>query len=199
MRKSMGWIGVMVPAAAMVAMTAAPASAGNGDGAPLTVRKVPVGPVPPGTQFVVTVACEGRSSGQPIIFTGGPEAASQQLVFDAQGNPVGTDTVTFVSSGECLVTETQTGGAASVSYQCEGSVPPPSIEPESSGGGRFSPRLAGPVQLLPCQTSGPQSEPIGVNIASSQQEATVTVTNTFVDPGSTAAAVPVEAVPLFTG
>jgi hypothetical protein len=147
---------------------------------------------------VVTVACEGRS-GQPIIFTGGPQAASQDLVFDAQGNPVGTDTVTFTNAGECLVTETQNGGAASVSYECEGSVPPPTIEPESSGAGRFSPRLAGPVQLLPCQTTGPQSEPIGVNIASSQQEATVTVTNTFVDPGSTAAAVPVEAVPLFTG
>ena len=203
MRKSIGWIGVFVAAAATVAMTAAPAGAGGGgDAAPLHIRKVVVGPVPPGTQFVETVACEGSESGQPIIFTGGPPASSVQLVFDAQGNPVGTgDTVTFTNGGECTVTETQNGGAASVSYQCEGSVPPSTMASGASvldGAGRFSPRLAG-LQLQPCQTSGPQSEPIGVNIVSSRQEATVTVTNTFVDPGSTAAAVPVEAVPLFTG
>ena len=199
MRKSIGWIGAVVVAAAMVAMTAVPAGAGNGGDAPLTVRKVVVGPVPAGTQFVVTVACEGRR-GEPIIHTGGPPAASQDLVFDAQGNPVGTDTVTFDAGGECLVTETQSGGAASLSYQCEGSAPPPDMNETvlPTGAGRFSPRLAG-LQLLPCQTSGPQSEPIGVNIASEGQEATVTVTNTFVDPGSAMAAVPVEAVPLFTG
>jgi hypothetical protein len=202
-RKSIGWIGVTVAAAAMVAMTAAPAGAGDGgNAAPLTVRKVVVGPVPAGTQFVVTVACEGRR-GEPIIFTGGPPAASQQLVFDADGNPAGTgDTVTFTNSGECTVTETENGGASSVSYQCEGSVPPPMTDGTAlpTGAGRFSPRLAG-LQLLPCQTSGPQSEPIGVNIANEDQEATVTVTNTFVDPGTAAApaAVPVEAEPLFTG
>ncbi len=202
MRKSIGWIGVTVAAAAVVAMTAAPAGAGaSGDAAPLHVRKVVVGPVPAGTQFVVTVACEGRR-GEPIIFTGGPPAASQQLVFDAEGNPAGTgDTVTFTNPGECTVTETENGGASSVSYQCEGSAPPPMTDGTilPSGAGRFSPRVAG-LQLQPCQTSGPQSEPIGVNIASAEQEATVTVTNTFVDPGSAAApAVAVEEVPRFTG
>jgi hypothetical protein len=199
-RKSIGWIGVLVATTGLVALVAQPAGAGREGSAPLHVRKVVVGPVPPGTQFVETVACEGEP-GQPIIFTPSGAVASQQLVFDAQGNPVGTgDTVTFISSGECTVTESQTGGAASVTYQCEGSVPPPQMDETilPNGAGRFSPRLAG-LQLQPCQTSGPQSEPIGVNIVSSQQEATVTVTNTFVDPGSTAAAVPVQAVPLFTG
>lgn len=46
--------------------------------------------------------------------------------------------------------------------------------------------------------AGPQSDRITVNIVGEDEEVTVTVTNTFVDPG-TAAAVPVEAVPLFIG
>jgi hypothetical protein len=194
-RKSMGWIGVTVAAAAAAAVPALPAGAGRTGVAPLHVRKVVVGPVPAETQFVVVVSCDGD-----IVFNGSG-GSSATLVFDAQGNPVGTgDTVTFNGGGECTVTETQNGGAASVSYQCEGSVPPPTTASGASlldGAGRFSPRLAG-LQLLPCQTSGPQSEPIGVNIASENQEATVMVTNTFADPG-TSAAVPVEAEPRFTG
>ena len=76
--------------------------------------------MPPGTQFVETLACQG-TEGNSIIFNGGqPPAASEQFVFDAQGNPIGTgDTATFVGPGSCTVTETQTGGAASVTYQCE--------------------------------------------------------------------------------
>ena len=197
MRKPIGWIAVVGAATALAVLPALPAGAGRTGVAPLHVRKVVVGPVPAGTQFVVQVSCDDN-----IIFnnSGG---SSETLVFDAQGNPAGTgDTVTFnEGSAECTVTETQNGGAASVSYQCEGSVPPPTTPSGASvldGAGRFSPRLAG-LQLLPCQTSGPQSDPITVNITNRNQEATVTITNTFVDPGGTAAAVPVEAVPLFTG
>jgi hypothetical protein len=121
-----------------------------------------------------------------------------QLVFDAQGTPVGTgDTLTFTGPGECKVTETQNGGAVSVSYQCESTSPPP--DQTLTGSGRFSPR--GPAAIPICPSSGPQSDLIGVNIVSSGQEATVTVTNTFVEPGTAPGAPPVavEEAPRFTG
>jgi hypothetical protein len=183
--------GVLVAAAALVAVTALPAGAGNGGSAPiLTIRKVVVGPVPPGTQFVETVNCDGE-----IIRPGGPGSSTGQRTYDAQGNPLTSDSFEFIDDGQCTVTETQTGGAASVTYECEGTVPPPVT---LMGSGRASPRVAGPAPPQPCQTSGPQSDPITVNIVAQNEEVTVTVTNTFMDPG-TVAAVPVEAVPLFTG
>jgi hypothetical protein len=64
--------GVLVAAAALVAVTALPVGAGNGGSAPiLTIRKVVVGPVPPGTQFVETVNCDGE-----IIRPGGPGSST---------------------------------------------------------------------------------------------------------------------------
>jgi hypothetical protein len=184
------WIGVLVAAAALVALAALPAGAGNGGGAPLTVRKVPVGPVPAGTQFVVTVACDGE-----IIHTGNGPASSAQLVFDAQGNPVGPDTVTFDDGGSCTVTETQNGGASSVIYECQGTLPPEASI--TGGGGPFSARAVGRRQI--CQTTGPQSDPIALNIVNREQEATVTVTNTFVAQPPPAPAAAVEDAPRFTG
>jgi hypothetical protein len=191
------WIGVTAAVAALVVMGALPAGAGKDGGfAPLHVRKLVVGPVPAGTQFVVTIDCDND-----MIFTGNSPATSVQLVFDAQGNPVGTgDTVMFVDGGNCTVTETQNGGAVSVIYECEGTFGPP--PPTVQGSGRFGPRLVG-VQSSPCEASGPQSEPISVLIEFEQQEATVTVTNTFVPaptpPESPAPAAAVAGTPRFTG
>jgi hypothetical protein len=184
------WIGVLVAAAALVALAALPAGAGNGGIAPLTVRKVPVGPVPAGTQFVVTVACDGE-----IIHTGNGPASSAQLVFDAQGNSVGPDTVTFDDGGSCTVTETQNGGASSVIYECQGTLPPEASI--TGGGGPFSARAVGRRQI--CQTTGRQSDPIALNIVNQEQEATVTVTNTFVAQPAPAPAAAVEDAPRFTG
>jgi hypothetical protein len=183
----------LVVAAALVALPALPAAAGDGGNAPiLTIRKVVVGPVPPGTQFAETVNCDGE-----IIRPGGPGSSTGQRTYDAQGNPVTSDSFEFIDNGQCTVTETQTGGAASVTYECEGTVPPPMM---LEGAGRSSPRVAGPVPRQVCETSGPQSDPITVNIVGEDEEVTVTVTNTFVDPGTAATpAVAVEAVPLFTG
>jgi hypothetical protein len=116
------WIGVTAAVSALDVMGALPAGAGKDGGfAPLHVRKLVVGPVPPGTQFVVTIDC-----GDDIIFTGvSNPVSSVQLVFDAQGNPVGTgDTVMFMDGGNCTVTETQNGGAVSVIYECEGTFGP---------------------------------------------------------------------------
>jgi hypothetical protein len=186
------WTGALLVAAALVALPALPAGAGDGGSAPiLTIRKVVIGPVPPGTQFVETLNCDGE-----IIRPGGPGSSSGQRTFDAQGNPVTSGDFEFIDNGQCTVTETQTGGATSVTYECQGTVPPPMM---LEGSGRSSPRVAGPVPQ-PCQTSGPQSDPITVNIVGEDEEVTVTVTNTFVDPG--AAATPAAAVvgePLFTG
>lgn len=186
------WAGVLVSAVVLVALAALPAGAGDGAAAPLHIRKVVVGPVPAGTQFVVTVTCD-----PPTITPGG--VSSQQFVFDAQGNPVGTgDTVTFEGPTSCTVTETQTGGAASVTYECEGTLPPPN---DLGGSGRFSARLGIPQGPI-CPSSGPQSDPITVNIIASRQEATVTVTNTFVPapaPPTPEPAVAVEEAPSFTG
>jgi hypothetical protein len=183
-------LGVMVVASALVALTALPAGAGL-DAAPLTVRKVPVGPVPAGTQFVVTIACA-----EPIISTDNGSVSSTQLVFDAQGNPVGPDTVEFSDFGTCTVTETQTGGAASVVYECEGSFTPGGLGSEG-GGGRFGLRNGPPRRV--CETSGPQSEPITMHIVSPAQNATVTVTNTFVAQPPPEPAAAVEDAPRFTG
>ena len=186
-------IGATTFAAALVALSALPAGAGDGGTAAiLTIRKVVVGPVPAGTQFVETLNCDGN-----IIRPGGPGSSSGERTFDAQGNPVTSGNFEFVDNGQCTVTETQTGGAASVSYECEGTVPPPVT---LMGSGRSSPRVAGPLPQQACETSGPQSDPITVNIVGENEEVTVTVTNTFVDPGS--AATPAAAVvgePLFTG
>lgn len=66
-----------------------------------------------------------------------------------------------------------------------------------------SPRVAGPAPPQPCETSGPQSDPITVNIVGEDEEVTVTVTNTFVEAGTAAApgepAAAVVGEPLFTG
>jgi hypothetical protein len=191
------WAGVLVAAAALVALAAPPAEAGI-DAAPLTVRKVPAGPVPAGTQFVVTISCD-----KEIISTDDGPVSSTQLVFDAQGNPVGPDTVEFTDFGTCTVTETQTGGAASVIYECQGSAVPGGL---AEGTGRFGPRRSQPAAPKEvCETSGPQSGPITMHIVSPAQDATVTITNTF-EASPTAPAPPspqpaaaVAEAPLFTG
>jgi len=195
------WVGVTAAAAALVLLAALPAGAGVAF-APLDVHKVVVGPVPAGTQFVVTIDCDND-----IIFTDiSNPVSSVQLVFDAQGNPVGTgDTVRFTGNGACTVTEKQNGGAVSVIYECQGVTPTPA-EASISGGGRFSARLGPGVPPPVCESSGPQSDPITVNIFNTEQHETVTVTNTFVPPSPSepapsepAPAAAVIGAPSFTG
>ena len=96
--------------------------------------------------------------------------APQTLTFPATG---GTQTVTVASTVEqnntCSFTETDSGGAATVSYACTGSVPPQEI-PSSTA--------LGPV----CVSDGPQATPVSVNVVDPTQTAAVTITNTFVAP-----------------
>jgi hypothetical protein len=179
---------ILVLAGVVVAATVAvgaPAGAGREpNSAPLTIQKVVVGTAPPGTQFVVDLNCVTGSEGQ------------DQVVFDEFGQPVGPNTVFFGGPNECTPTESQTGGAATVSYACEGTIPPiepePPEPPESTADEWPIPQGATPISD-PCDAAGPQPEPILVFIGAPNQDATVTITNTFAEP----AAVVVE--PAFTG
>jgi hypothetical protein len=81
-----------------------------------------------------------------------PVVGDTELTFDADGNPIGDNTVKFGSDADCIPTETETGGADSVSYEC------------TSAGDE-------------CLADGPQADPIEVLL--SGDEVTVTVTNTF--------------------
>lgn len=144
--------------------------------APLTVVKVvdPAHPAPPGTTFTATVHCDGDIIDTGVeapsdVATLGTDTAT--ITFDATGQPTSPDTIGFVEGGSCTVTETATGGAATTTYACEG------VEPVESGA------VGGQVVIEPthpiCPTSGPQTDPITVNIEFEAQTATVTITNTF--------------------
>ena len=157
-----------------------PAGAGF-QGAPLTIAKTVSGPVPAGTTFTATIQCD-----DPIIDDDSEGTDSAVVQFDAQGDPIGLDSVTFFSTGPCTVTETATGGAASTTYACASTVAPAA----ASGFGDVSAQQVQPI----CPTAGPQAAPISVNIVSSTQNATVTIHNTFTDP-TTPPAPPIVAAP----
>jgi hypothetical protein len=173
-----------------LALVALVSSAGAGIpqlAAPLTVVKTVSGPVPAGTTFTATIQCDGN-----IIDTGDDSSDTATVTFDAAGQPTSPDTVGFVEGGECTVTETVTGGAATTTYSCEGSAP---VGSESEG--EFSAAQVEPDPVV-CATSGPG--PITVNIFSEAQQGVVTITNTFSTPTPTPQpAAQVVAQPAFTG
>jgi hypothetical protein len=164
----------MVVAVAGLALAGLATSAGAGGGqmltAPLTIAKTVHGTVPAGTTFTVTVHCDSA-----IIDDGGTGVDTVTVVFDAQGNPTTPATFGFGDPGQCTVTETATGGAATVTYSCVGTLP--------TDGGKGSD--VAPSQVIPeepvCATDGPQVNPMIVNVVSGDQTATVTVDNTFVE------------------
>jgi hypothetical protein len=167
-----------------------PAAAGGGEGpstaAPLAVVKTIAPTAPAGTTFTATVACDGD-----IIDNGaGVGVSSATVTFGADGQPTSADTLFFRNEGQCTVTETATGGAASTTYACEGANPDePTKESE------FSASQVEPIDVV-CETTGPG--PITVNIIDEDQEAVVTIHNTFTDPAPQPAA-QVVAQPAFTG
>jgi hypothetical protein len=153
--------------------------------APLTVLKTVSGPVPAGTTFTATIQCDAA-----IIFTGDVPLDHVTVTFDATGQPTSPDTVTFDDPGQCTVTETATGGAATTTYACEGS------QPVDDKG------INGEAIVLPddpiCTAAGPQADPIAVNIEFEDQEASITIHNTFAEPEIKPAA-EIVAQPAFTG
>lgn len=159
--------------------------------APLTIVKTVSGPVPAGTTFTVTVNCFDGAE----IDDGDGGTTTATVTFDAAGQPTSADTLSFSNGpGACTVTETTTGGAATVSYSCVGVPGEVEAEPVVPEGDFSAQQVAGE----PCATAGPQATPLQVNILSQSQEATVTVANTFGDPQPIPAA-GVVAAPTFTG
>ena len=163
-RRVPGSIVLLVALAATVAFVPSAGAGDLEDPSVVTVTKVVEGEVPDGTEFVVEVDC-------------GDEGGPVELTFGAAG---GTEEV-FVDFGGCTVTETDDGGAASVTYVCQIDDPGDQGEPST------------------CQ--GDQT----VQVDAPGTLATVTVTNTFptteVEPDEAPAEIAdvVAARPSFTG
>jgi hypothetical protein len=141
---------------------ASTAGAGEQLAAPVTIVKTVSGPVPVDTTFTARIECD-----HAILDTGSGSVVSATVTFDATGQPTSADTFDFNDTGQCIINETATGGAATVTYACVGVQP---VEPPA------------PDAPQVCPEAGPQSASISVNILSNNQSATVTIANTFVEP-----------------
>jgi hypothetical protein len=118
-----------------------------------------------------------------------------RFTVDAAGTvqPVTGQTIGFLEQTECTISETGNGGASTTSYQCTGrgaSV----IGIDAAGAWDDSGAATAENPDDPCVTSGPQAEPMVVDIVTAGQEAAVTVSDT-----RPAIAPIVDVVPRFTG
>jgi len=164
-------LAVLALAAGVLVALGTPASAG--ENMHVEVNKVVVGSAPAGTTFTVHYACTD----------GGP---SGDLTFDATGKSVPANDNFFndgVLGTTCTITETGTGGATTVAYNCQDDGVNASCSPSGD-----SVTFDSPTNL--------------------SNQVDFTVTNTFGEPtptttGPTAAvpepAVAVVSVPVFTG
>jgi hypothetical protein len=152
-------------AAAIVAGTVLlPTVADAGSPAPprpvIEVVKVVEGDVSVDTEFVVSIECDT------------PEPLSAEFTFGPGG---GTQSADFSDDNQCLVTETDDGGAESVTYEatCSGE----------------------------CVADPPTEDGVVLHLQQNGAVATVTVTNTFPEavPVEPAPATVVDAAPAFTG
>ena len=152
----------------------------------LTIVKTVDGPVVAGTTFTVSVDC----TNDVIDGDGGPTDTAT-VEFDSTGLPTTPDVIDLLETiGTCTVTETEDGGAASTTFECE-------------GGATVAPAAVAPV----CPEAGPVEDDIVVNKSFPAIDATVTVHNTFVATPTTTApptsgpqpAAQVVAKPTFTG
>jgi hypothetical protein len=162
--------------------------------APLTITKVATGATTPGQTFTVHVGCTNDT-----IAFGDEELAEVDLQFVVDGagvvQPAVGQTIGFYGENTCTVTETANGGAISTSYQCTGSGASDTDAGIDAGRGTWGVGAATAENPDdPCVTSGPQAEPMVVDIVSPNQQAAVTVTNTL-----PAIAPIVDVVPRFTG
>ena len=173
MRRMIKLVGIAVAALTVASAMLVPASAGKVS--IVTINKVVTGPVPAGTTFVVELNCEGTPPA-PLITS---------ITFNADGSPATANEVNFPDNdATCTPTETETGGAASVTYACEEEFADP---PEDA-----------------CQANGPQASPITVVLDGKphDEDPTMTITNTFEEAAPAAVVAPPAAVvapPSFTG
>jgi hypothetical protein len=118
----------------------------------LTVEKIVVGTVPPGTIFTVDLNCGTI-----------PNEGTTAIMFDDEGNaqPPGSNVVTWGpalgASFDCTPTE-QSPAGATVTYSCADS-----------------------AQATTCDDAGPQTEPIVVSVGGTGS-VTLTATNSYPDP-----------------
>jgi hypothetical protein len=145
-----------------VVAVAGPASSGSAD---FELLKEVEGTPPAGTRFSVTISCDGVTI-QPV------GASDVVVTFAADGTPLTTSALRLEGTGTCTVTETDTGGATSVSYECA-----------QTGGG------VGEGGPPPCPAAGPQSSPPVLNVTTPRSPGSVIITNRFA----------VRAQPDFTG
>jgi hypothetical protein len=166
-------VGVVVPGLWLAGFTS-----GAGAGAvEFEILKTVNGTAPPGTVFEVTLACDGVT-----ILPGGENGQSQAVVrFDATGTPQDVAAFRFEGEGTCTLTETQTGGATSVTYECFITAG----ETDGAPG--------------PCTPSGPQTNPVTLNVTTPRSSSSVVVTNTFEPPQPPKVTPPVPAAPRLTG
>jgi hypothetical protein len=153
----------------------------------LTIVKTVDGPVSLDTTFTVSIDCTND-----VIDDGDGGTDTATVEFDSTGQPTTPDVIDLVFDvqGTCTVTETEDGGAASTTFECE-------------GGATVAPAAVAPV----CPEAGPVEDDIVVNKSFPAIDATVTVHNTFVaTPTTTAPPTPgpqpaaqVVAKPTFTG
>jgi hypothetical protein len=171
------------------------------DSAPLTIVKTVSGPVPAGTTFTATLQCTPSelSASSPgdggMINDGGEGTNTATVTFGANGQPTSPDTFFFYRPGTCTVTETVSGGASSTTYACDGTIPDDEEEVPApiDGVGAFQAEEI----TDPCATAGPQAAPMTVFIEDQDQDATVTIANTFTEQIKPAAQI--VAQPAFTG
>jgi hypothetical protein len=153
--------------------------------APLAITKVVASGAPePGTIVTVTLSCTSPSIDPSTV--GGSWAdervahAVVQFTIGPDGDPLGgAATVGFGGRNSCTITETQTGGAVTVTYSCTNSGFQTDSESERTGG--FAGQaVVGPDGL--CSSAGPQATPITVDIVDPGQLVEVTVTNAYPPP-----------------
>ena len=145
----------------VTALTATTSSAGSASH--LIVDKAVEGTQPEGSQFTIVVTCTPEG-GQPEI---------DSIVIDGPGNVVDAGIPTTPDGVACTITESEDGGATSVTFSCD-----------DDG-------------VATCEADNRIEFPQGEN-----GEGTITVTNTFEEPTPPTpepAAAAIETVPAFTG
>src|SRR5262245_6699204 len=98
-------LGLMAGAVAVLITVSMPSANGGESDNTFTVNKVVEGPVPPGTVFEVAINCIGQGA--------------STMTFDEDGNPTSANSFEISPFTTCSATETEDGGAESVSYQCD--------------------------------------------------------------------------------
>jgi Domain of unknown function (DUF5979) len=166
---------VAVAVCGIVGMGAVPSGAGI-SGNTITVVKLVVGTAPAGTTFDVAVNCQSNL---------GPGSADIPVAhFDANGDPTSPNDFTIPAGQTCTITETENGGATSTTYGCN--------------------MVWGDTDLILPHLGN--CVPGNGNVVSFTDvigdHATVTVTNTFVQPAPPPPPPPpppIEVAPAFTG